>query len=52
MNTHKDKGVKKHKHNWRLASVTKPFMLTQDLILKGYSMFVCECGLSKIVELK
>jgi len=48
MNTKKKKG---HKHNWQLARYTEPYKLN-ELILKGCFMFVCECGLSKIVEEK
>ena len=46
----KEKGEMKHKHKWQLAATREPFMLSNGLVLKGYFMFVCECGLSKIVE--
>ena len=43
---------KRHKHKWQFARYTEPFTLSDGLVLKGYLMFVCECGLSMIKDLK
>ena len=41
-----------HKHKWHFVKYSEPYKTTEGIILKGYIMFICECGLSKIVEPK
>lgn len=41
-----------HKHKWQFAKMYEPYAISTGVIIKGFFVFVCECGKSKLVMQK